>query len=216
MAVAAHKVVIIEDDLVLREHLRSMIGQIEDFVVCGEADSVAEGRELFSDNPAVALIDLDLVDGSGLDLIAEAKQAAAEIKIVVVTVLADERAVLQAFDAGADGFLLKDGPVNSIEGALRDVMAGRSPISAAAATHLLRRVRRPSPSGRDFNLTKREIELLRLLAKGLSNVEVGECLGISPLTVSTHAKAIYRKMQVRSRSEAVFEAVNEGLIRFGE
>ena len=81
---------------------------------------------------------------------------------------------------------------------------------------MLRRVRRPAPSGNDFNLTKREIELLKLLAKGLTNVEVGECMGISPLTVSTHAKAIYRKMQVRSRSEAVFEAVNEGLIRFGE
>ena len=212
----AHKVVIIEDDLVLREHLRSMIGQIDDFTVCGEADSVAEGRQLFTQDPAVALIDLDLVDGSGLDLIAEAKETSEAIKIVVVTVLADERAVLQAFDAGADGFLLKDGPVTSIEGALRDVLAGRSPISAAAATHLLRRVRRPAPSGNDFNLTKREIELLKLLAKGLTNVEVGECMGISPLTVSTHAKAIYRKMQVRSRSEAVFEAVNEGLIRFGE
>lgn len=204
-----------EDDPILREHLSEMISEIEGFTLIGSGESVSEGKDLLSLSPEVALIDLDLIDGSGIELIKTAKETDT-VKVVVITVLGDEQSVLQAFDAGADGFLLKDGKTSDIVTALEEVCEGKSPISAAAATHLLRRVRRPKTSNSTFNLTPRELELLELLAKGLSHNEVGKCLGISPQTVGTHVKAIYRKMSVKNRSEAVFEAVNEGLIRLGD
>lgn len=210
-----NRVIIVEDDLVLQEHLCETIAGLDGFSVLGCADSVAEGLDLLAQEPEIALIDLELVDGSGLDLIEKAS-AETDTKVIVITVLGDEQSVLRAFDAGAHGFLLKDGDSQRVESALSDVIAGRSPISAAAATHLLRRLRRPARETADFKLTQREIELLELLAKGLTNAEVARCLDISPKTVGTHAKKIYRKMSVHSRSEAVFEAVNVGLIRFGE
>ncbi|MCR9130694.1 MAG: response regulator transcription factor [Alphaproteobacteria bacterium] len=217
-AVAVKRAIVVEDDSVLREHLVDLVNQVEGVEVVGSAEGVESGQALLQTKPEILLVDLDLIDGSGVDLI-RAGSAMEGLRILVVTVFGDEQSVMQAFEAGAHGFILKDTTLNEVSQALHDVLAGGAPISAAAAAHLLRRLKSEPQTDRagatQSILTGRELELLQLLAKGLSHKEVAQTLGISPLTVGTHAKAIYRKMKVNGRGEAVFEAVSEGWIKLG-
>lgn len=209
------RAIIVEDNPVLCDHLCELVSGTGDYEILGIADSVEGGLDLLKQQPDIALVDLDLIDGHGSDIISAAA-ATGTCKVLVVTIFADEQSVLCAFEAGADGFILKDSTLNDVQKALGAVMRGESPISAAAATHLLRRLQEPAKADKNIPaqtvLTPREIELLQLLAKGLSVKEVARTLDISHHTVSTHAKKIYRKMQVSGRNEAIFEAANEGWI----
>lgn len=212
---------IVEDDPVIRQHLGRIFATAPDFVLEGEAGSLAEGRELIRRPLDLLVLDLGLEDGSGLDLIGEALACAPPPRILVLTVFGDETSVMSALARGADGYLLKDSADDDLIDHVRQTLNGGSPISASVAAYLLRHLRNqtvpepeaPHESLEDANLTTRELELLQLLAKGLSNKEVALALEISHYTVGDHIKAIYRKLAVRSRGEAVFEAVHRGLIR---
>lgn len=130
------------------------------------------------------------------------------------SVFGDVRNVVQAIEAGADGYLLKGGDLHETERAIRDVVAGGAPISPAVASHILARVR-VAPSATPTTsvaLTDKETEVLTELARGYSYKEVAIRKGISHHTVADHVKAIYRKLSVNSRSEAVYEAMQSGLI----
>ncbi len=212
---------IVEDDPVIRQHLGRIFATAPDFVLEGEARSLAEGRELIRHPLDLLVLDLGLEDGSGLDLIGEALACSPPPRILVLTVFGDETSVMSALARGADGYLLKDSADDDLIDHVRQTLNGGSPISASVAAYLLRHLRNQtvhepeaSPEGlAEANLTARELELLKLLAKGLSNKEVALALEISHYTVGDHIKAIYRKLAVRSRGEAVFEAVHRGLIR---
>ncbi|EGF92634.1 bacterial regulatory protein, luxR family protein [Asticcacaulis biprosthecium C19] len=206
-----------EDDPVIRQHLARIFEGAADLILTGEARSVAEGRELIKQPLDLLVLDLGLEDGSGLTLIAEALKTATPPRILVLTVFGDETSVMSALAAGADGYVLKDSPDDDLLDNVRQTLNGGSPISASVAAYLLRHLRTappPTPEPSDeTHLTTRELELLKLLAKGLSNKEVALALEISHYTVGDHIKAIYRKLAVRSRGEAVFEAFHRGLIR---
>ncbi|ESQ93340.1 LuxR family transcriptional regulator [Asticcacaulis sp. AC460] len=212
----------VEDDPVIRQHLARIFDGAPDLILVGEARSVAEGRELIRQPLDLLVLDLGLEDGSGLTLIAEALKTATPPRILVLTVFGDETSVMSALASGADGYLLKDSAEDDLLDNVRQTLAGGSPISASVAAYLLRHLRTapppklpensPEPTD-EAHLTSRELELLKLLAKGLSNKEVALALEISHYTVGDHIKAIYRKLAVRSRGEAVFEAVHRGLIR---
>lgn len=228
------RIAVVEDDAVLRHALAAMLGQVPGFAVAGVAGTVAGGLDLLragGGSPDVLLVDLGLPDGSGLELIDEARQAAHECRTLVLTVFADVRTVVDAIEAGADGYLLKESGVEQVAAAIRTVMAGGAPISPAVAGHILARIRREPGAGGGRGgaaggsgggagraesavaLTARETEILQELAAGRSLKEVAALQGISHHTVGDHVKSIYRKLAVNSRGQAVHKAVRSGLIR---
>ncbi len=166
--------------------------------------------------PQVLLVDLQLPDGSGIDLIRAARRLAPQAEAMVISVFGDEAHVVGAIEAGATGYLLKDASAEEIAMAITRLLAGEAPISSAIARHLLRRFRAPpDPAAAPVAaspLTPREGEVLQLIAKGLSYQRIADTLAMSPHTVTTHIKQIYRKLAVNSRGEAVFEAMQLGLL----
>lgn len=210
------RVAIVEDDAILREDLTALVTRGEGMEMLGAADTLATGRELVRLSPDVLLVDLALPDGSGVDLIREARAHQPAVKIIVVSIFGDARSVVRAIEAGADGYLLKGAGERQAENAIRSVLEGGAPISPAVASHILHRMRERTESvrasGNEAALTEREIAILTDLAKGFRYKEVARLHAISPHTVADHVKSIYRKLAVNSRSEAVFEAVQAGLI----
>jgi DNA-binding NarL/FixJ family response regulator len=210
-----HTVMIVEDDPPTRKRLEVAVAAVPGLRVATSTGSAAEARAALRTAPDVMLVDIGLPDGNGLDLIREAQQLAAHTRAMVITVFADEGHVMEAIKAGAKGYLLKDGSADYIGQSIADLIAGGSPISPSIARYLLQRFQQvPEPAARADGspLTGRELEILTLVAKGFSVAEVGEVLGIAARTVTTHVQHIYKKLEVSSRSEAVFEAVNLGLI----
>lgn len=206
---------IVEDDELLRESLTLMLECVEGFVVGGAVGTLAEGLGLLDARLDLLLVDLGLPDGSGLDLIANVRSRDLACKVLVLTVFADVRSVVAAIEEGADGYLLKQSEPDEVLGAIRTVLAGGAPISPAVASHILARMRSASaPKQRDstVSLTVKETAVLEALASGRSFKEVAAQQSISLHTVGDHVKAIYRKLSVNSRGEAVFKAVQSGLI----
>ena len=226
-AIATIRVAVVEDDANIRAHLCEALSAEPDLFLVGHAGTVADGMALLEREPDVFLVDLGLPDGSGLDLIRAAHVKCPKTEVAAITSFGDENHVLGALEAGATGYLLKDGSVPMILRSIRELFAGGSPISPSIARHLLKRLRMParplqastqvqSPAvktGSCALLTPRETTVLQQIAKGYSYEEISGALGISVHTVTTHIKHIYRKLAVRSRGEAVFEAMQLGLIR---
>lgn len=209
---------IVDDDTVLARSLALTLRRTAGFRVIGSAETLEEGVRLLESGVDVLLVDVGLPDGSGLDLIAHAR-ARSNCKILVISVFADGRTVVRAIECGADGYLLKGASAAEVLSGIRAVLAGGAPISPAVAGHILARVRGETvarqssvPASTTVALTRREITILEQLAKGLSFKEVARIENISPHTVADHVKAIYRKLAVNSRGEAVFEAIQAGLI----
>lgn len=207
---------LLEDSIPVREHFEHILGEAEDMQVCGIATCLAELPAVLAQQPDLMLTDIGLPDGSGLNAIPGIK--AAGIYSLVITAFGDKETVLGAFNAGADGYLLKDATTEAILDGIRVTLAGGAPISATAATFLLQQLRVPAtphatplpPVDATERLTPREAELLTLFSRGHSYKSAARELGISPLTVGDHVKAIYRKLAVNSRSGAVFAAVQRG------
>jgi DNA-binding NarL/FixJ family response regulator len=208
---------IAEDDAPTRRRLEAAVASDPALAVAGSAGTLAASlRGIRRDPPEVILVDLGLPDGSGLDLIREARRLAADTGSLVITVFGDERSVISAIEAGARGYLLKDGEPADVCAAVHQLLEGGAPISPAIARHLLRRFApdpEPAPEEDAPHLSAREVEVLELVVKGFTFPEIAELLGISAHTVTTHVRRIYRKLEVRSRAEAVYEAMQRGLVR---
>jgi DNA-binding NarL/FixJ family response regulator len=220
------EVFVLEDDPRLRARLVALMEKTGGFRVSAQAGNVADGLAALGHlvaMPDICLIDLGMPDGSGLEVV-RAIKTRSDAKVLIFTVFGDQNSVISALEAGADGFVLKDSRDAELIDALHATLQGGSPISAAAAAHLLRRLRAPVPvttaaqppvNEQDYGLTKRELQTLELLARGFPQREVAGMMSVSPHTVGAHVKSIYAKMAVNSRSEAVFEAVQSGLIDLG-
>lgn len=183
------------------------------------AGTLAEARAALAEGaPKVLLTDLQLPDGHGVDLIRETRQRFPDTEIMVISILGDEESVMRAITVGATGYLLKDAFPTDIAATVRDLVAGHSPISASIARFIVRRTQSsveppPGPALNTAKLTPREIDILWGIAKGFSYAEIATHLGLSRQTVPGHIKSIYRKLEVHTRGEAVFEAVQQGLIK---
>ncbi len=174
--------------------------------------------------PDVLLVDLGLPDGDGTELIREVSTSQNPCEIMVITVFGDEKHVLRAIEAGASGYLLKEEDSEQIGRSIRQLVQGGSPISASIARHLLTLFRKQGSSSSASDnasrneetpgLTEREMEVLSLIAKGYNSNEISEALDVTYHTVTSHVRNIYRKLAVHSRSEAIFEAAQRGLINF--
>jgi DNA-binding NarL/FixJ family response regulator len=172
-------------------------------------------RYLATEQPDVLLVDLGLPDGNGIEVIRDAVARYPACDVLVVSVYGDKTNVLTCIEAGASGYLLKDGLREDILQHIEDLRRGGSPISPMIARQLLRRFRpeRPTepPAGTE-HLTERELEVLNLLSRGFNYQEIADLLQVSKHTIGTYIKRMYRKLHVNSRSEAVFEAQRIGLL----
>ncbi|RZL36788.1 MAG: response regulator transcription factor [Rubrivivax sp.] len=219
------RVLIVDDDPTVLQPFAAAVEAAGDMQVVGQAATLAAGVHLLHNTrPDVLLVDLGLPDGDGTALIAEAARSLPDCEAMVVTVFGDEAHVLAAIEAGATGYLLKDASPAEIVEQLRVLKAGGSPISAVIARQMLRRSAAWSQAQRsasgpagtaegDATLSPREREVLALCAKGYSYEEIAPLLAVSRHTVTTFVKRIYRKLQVHSRTEAVYEARRMGLLR---
>jgi DNA-binding NarL/FixJ family response regulator len=219
-AIRICKILLIEDDTPVRERLSRIIADWPEGRLIGASGTLQDGLRLIESNPIDLLItDLKLPDGHGVDAIRRLRAKQPDAEAMVISALADDRNVIDAIEAGASGYLLKDSaPMNVID-AIIELLAGRSPISSTIARTIVRRLNNRTPpnaseeSTADGLLTPREMDILWGIAKGFTYGELAERLSISKQTVPVHIKNIYRKLEANNRSEAVFEASRRGLIR---
>ena len=222
----SRSILVVEDDSETREYFAEVLcgdGDYDtddigttDYVVTTAATLLSGSEELHRAKPDVLLVDLGLPDGNGLDLIREARELSRDILILVITVFGDESSVVGAIEAGAQGYLLKAEAPADLRESVSQILAGGAPISPGIASHLLRRFQDAGPSEDSKNLrfTKRELDVLGLMVKGLPYGEAAKVLGVTRNTVAGYVKSIYSKLEVNSRGEAVYEALSQGIVDF--
>jgi DNA-binding NarL/FixJ family response regulator len=207
------RIVLVEDDARFRAAFAMAIADSSDLVLQAQAGSLQAGLALLAGPAAdVLLVDLGLPDGSGIDLIKATRTAWSACDIMVSSVFGDESHVLESIEAGAVGYLLKDSEPERIVEQIRSLRAGGSPISPLIARQVLARLR-PAAGQADTTLSARESEVLNYITKGFSYDDIVRLLQISRPTVLTYVRRIYAKLQVNSKTEAVYEARKLGLTR---
>jgi DNA-binding NarL/FixJ family response regulator len=213
------RVVVVDDDTHVRRVIAQELMADARTLMVGEAGSLREGRRLVREHDFdVILVDLNLGDGRGYDLIAYAKEVRSSAEAVVVSVLEADEDAMRAFELGASGFLVKNSWFGGYVQSVLEVANGGASITPALARRLLLRLDRLSglarftTAGAQKKLTDRERAILRMIASGMTSPEIGERLGISHMTVNTHVKNIYQKLRVRSRAQAVSCANSWGLL----
>jgi len=208
-------VLVVEDEPLLQQRLRGVLqtlGYTPDALVF--ATTLSEARACLAEQPmALALVDLQLPDGDGRELIAQLRADDPGLGILVVSAWSSEEAILGALRAGATGYVLKERDDVEVMLSIRSVLRGGAPIDPFIARRILELL--PAPSAAPAlaeALSEREGEILRLVADGLSNREIAEQLFLSRYTVESHVKRVYRKLAVSSRIGAVREARSRGLL----
>ncbi len=218
----AYSVLIVEDQEPVAIRLCQAIVAHPQLDLFGIASTLAQARTLIeSGEPNVLLVDIGLPDGNGIALIREVYQRGYRTETMVITVFGDERHVVSALAAGATGYLLKDERLDRIAESIIQLIAGGSPMTPSIARYLLNRFISIEKSAvvklcSDVCLTQKEQEVLKYISKGFSGTEIAQLINLSPHTVMTHTKHIYQKLAVHSRTEAVFEATQRGIIALNE
>ena len=209
---------VVEDEPLIRKRLEGILhslGYTDDALIF--TASIAQTHARLQEHPvAMALVDLGLPDGSGIDLIAELRQADPSMGILVISAWSTEDAILAALRAGANGYVLKERDDLEVTLSIRSVLRGGAPIDPFIARRVIAELQPQAPLPDlppEAMLTARETEILKLVAEGLGNREIAERLFLSRYTVECHVKHIYRKLAVRSRTHAVTEGRMRGLIR---
>ncbi|HZM04365.1 MAG TPA: response regulator transcription factor [Candidatus Saccharimonadales bacterium] len=198
-------VVLVEDQKDLCQSWVQIIESFEDFECVCTCASAEEGMRVIPDTrPDVILMDIRLPRMSGIECTSRLKVLRPSTPIVILTVLDDDELIFRALEAGADGYLLKRCKPADLRAALLDVLAGGAPMSSAIARRVVRSFRRPPGNPHnEARLSTREIEVLSLLSRGLSNKEIADQLRLSFETVRTYLRTIYEKLHVHCRTEAV-------------
>jgi DNA-binding NarL/FixJ family response regulator len=213
----AIRLLLADDHRMLREGLRRSLSD-EGFDVVGEASDGEEAIELAGTlHPDVILMDVTMPNVGGVEATRRIHQAQPDVRIVMLTMHADQEVIAEALRAGASGYLVKDCSTDEIADAVRMAANEESSLSPQLATAMLDEVRRidPVPAEEDSDrvVTKREVEVLQLIADGCSTPEVAERLYISQKTVKNHLASIYHKLDARDRTQAVLQAVRMGIVR---
>lgn len=202
-------VLLVDDHPVVRAGIRGMLAGEPDLTVVGEAGSGTEAlAAVRALAPDVVLMDLRMPGMDGATATSEILAAAPETRVVVLTTYDTDRDILRAVEAGATGYLLKDAPLADLLAAVRGAARGETVLAPEIATRLVTRLRRPAGPA----LSPREVEVLRLVARGLSNVEIGQHLHITEATVKTHLLRAFAKLGVNDRTAAVTTALASGAL----
>jgi DNA-binding NarL/FixJ family response regulator len=221
---------IVEDDALMQKRLRGLLMSLGyEASALFVAGNIKEARALRGEQPfAMALIDIHLPDGSGIDLIRDWHGDDPALAILVVSAWSDSALIVSAIQAGATGYLLKQRDDGEIAQSLRAALQGGAPIDPFVARHILAAVASapatdaaadtaagalPAAPARTGRLTAREIEILGLVSRGLTNREIADSLCLTSETVGWYTKNIYKKLAVSTRTEAVFAARERGLLR---
>ena len=211
------RIVLVDDQTLVRQGIRSLLELAGDIAIVAEASDGDEGLTAIArEKPDVVLLDVRMPRKNGLDVLRALKSAGAVPPVILLTTFDDDEALFEAVRAGARGYLLKDVSLEQLTEAIRAVAAGGNVIRPAVTERVLRGLEHMP---RDFDalsppdpLTKREIEILRLMAGGYSNREIAEALGTAEGTVKNHASSILSKLGVRDRTRAVLKALERGYI----
>jgi len=211
------RVVLVDDQTLVRQGIRSLLQLAGDIAIAGEAGDGDEALATIArEQPDVVLLDVRMPKKNGLDVLRELKTRDLRPPVILLTTFDDDEALLAAVRAGAKGYLLKDVSLEQLTEAIRAVAAGGTVIRPAVTERVLRGLEHMP---RDFEalsppepLTKREIEILRLMAGGYSNREIADALGTAEGTVKNHASSILSKLGVRDRTRAVLKALELGYI----
>ncbi len=195
--------------------LVNIVGAVFPGVTISEASTIAQARKIISLHSFdLALIDIKMPDGNGIDMIPVLRHANPHICCVISTIFDDNGNILRALQASADGYFLKDQPEARLRENLERILNGEPPLSPRVALRILDHFRRPpAPQKQETRLSDREKEILTLVAKGLNRAEVATACNIGIRTVASHIGTIYHKLDIASRSEATVEAIRMGLIR---
>lgn len=206
----AIRVLVVDDHRMLRETLRHSLEQ-HGFDVVGEAGDGTEALEAARRlRPAVVLMDVTMPGMGGVEATRQLLGVLPSVRVVMLTMHADRRVIAQAIEAGAVGYLLKDCSIDEVADTLRSAVSGPTDISPEVAVEMLEQA--GMLSGDDGGLSRREAEVLQLIADGASTPEVAETLFISEKTVKNHLASVYSKLHARDRTQAVLAAVRMGVV----
>lgn len=198
------RVAIVEDDCSVRENLAKLVDGTAGFSCVASCDSAeAAWQQLPPCNPEVVLMDIHLPGRSGITCVERLRKMLADTQIIMLTIEEDNERVFESLKAGATGYLVKHATPAEILDAIVQVHRGGAPMSASIARKVVTAFRQPVSAGEEPQLSEREAEVLRLLARGHRSKEIAGDLGIGVGTVNTHVRHIYEKLHVRSRAEAV-------------
>jgi NarL family two-component system response regulator LiaR len=208
------RILIVDDHVVVREGIRTLLGSVPDMQVVGEAvdgaDAVAQTRAL---DPDVVLMDLIMPTMNGIEAIAKITRENPDVRILVLTSFSEEDMVFPAIEAGALGYLLKDSSPAQLIQAIQDVHGGQASLHPSIALKLIKELKRPTTlPPAEQPLTGRELAVLKLVAQGLTNPEIADRLVISEWTVRTHIRNILGKLHLANRTQAALYALREGLV----
>ena len=219
------RVAIVEDHDIFRKRLKELLGFYNELELVFTADSGEMGLKYLNESeqdkiPNVILMDIELPGISGIEATFQLKEKYADIDIIMFTVFEDDERLFESIQVGATGYLLKDTAIEEVVSSLKEVREGGSPITPSIARKLIGMVSKPvdestSNSGNDlvpFDLSPAEIRILEQVIDGKTNKEIAEEVFLSPWTVKTHIKNIYKKMHVNSRAAAVRLALKRDIV----
>ncbi len=217
------RVALVDDDIGFQQAMRDALASTPDIELTEVAGTYAQGLAMLSGPQLdVLIIDLGLPDGSGIDIIRAAHEKWPECNLMVSTTFGDELHVMQSLEAGASGYLLKDSAPQNLVHEIRSLHSGGSPISPLIARKILTRFQQETkksistdnPTSHKLlaSLSSREQEVLEYITKGFSSNEIAGLMAVSPHTVLTFVRRIYAKLKVKSKTEAIYEARNQGLL----
>lgn len=216
------RIVLADDHAVVREGTRMLLEREPDLTVVGEAANGDEAIDLVGKlRPDVAILDIAMPVRNGIQATREIKRSWPQTNILVLTAYDDEEYVYAIVDAGAAGYLLKDVPADELISAVRAVHAGEPVLHPQIMRKLMNRASRSThqvgvPTGPAPDISDRELEVMRLAARGLTNILIADELHLSPRTVQTHLRNVFTKLGVSSRTEAVVRAISLGLVALND
>ncbi|MHB9031995.1 MAG: response regulator [Anaerolineae bacterium] len=210
-------VLIADDHAIVRQGIRQYLEGTDDIVVVAEAADGTQALALVEKlHPEVLLLDINMPGLTGIEVTQQLKQSHPEVKILILTAYDEDPYVFSLLQAGATGYLLKNCEIDELQRAVRSIYNGKTVLSPTVADKIVRQIQRNTPPHTSVSssedLTGRELEILRLAARGYTNKAIGQEMGISDRTAQGHLANIYAKLNVASRTEAVTEAVRRGLI----
>lgn len=209
-----HKVLLLEDHTDTRIWLKDLLMEALDGIAVLEAETIGEAKVILEGNIVnLALLDINLPDGSGIDLARDITAASNDTYIVMTTIFDDDKHLFAALQAGAKGYLLKEQPRTQLIQHIQGILKGEPPLSPSIARRILTYFQDAPVQKSDSCLSKREEEVLTLAAKGYKTKEISKMLEISLNTTAGYLKSIYKKLNISSRAEATLEATKLGLVK---